>query len=342
MKTKEFDYHLPPELIAQQPLPRRDSSRLLVLNRKDDTMKEVSFDCITDFIDSRDCLVLNDTKVIPARVFGKKRSGAKIEFLFVNKTSDGVWEVLVKPAKRIREGSLVIFGQNDFEAKVLEKTSKGTWLVSFSLGNVKELMTSYGIMPTPPYIKEELKNEDCYQTIYAKKKGAIAAPTAGLHFTSSILNKFSKNKVRIAYITLHVGLGTFRPIKAEDINEHIMEKESYNISEEAASIINETKASGGRVFAAGTTVVRALESAARINNGAFIVEDGHKEADIFIKPGYKFKIVDALLTNFHLPDSTNLVLVSSFAGISFIKKAYSYAIERRFRFYSFGDAMLIL
>ncbi len=342
MKVNDFDYALPNARIAQHPLTARDSSGLLVLNRKDKSIKERVFTQITDFISNGDCLILNNTKVIPARIFATKTSGAKIEFLLIRELPRGVWEVLAKPAKRLKQGTCVYFGEEEFKGKILEKTSKGSWLLEFTPSNVRKLMSLYGSMPTPPYIKEELRNDDQYQTVYAEIEGAIAAPTAGFHFTPELLSKLSSKGVKIAYLTLHVGMGTFRPIKAENIDEHRMDEESYIISQETADVINETRTSGGRVFAVGTTVVRALESAAEKDGEVFCLNKQSGSANIFIRPGYRFKIVDCILTNFHLPRSTNLVLISSFGGLQFIRTAYSYALEKKFRFYSFGDAMLII
>jgi len=342
MRVSEFDYELPTKLIAQEPLSPRDTSRLLVLNRKDTSVTEYTFKKILDFIEPQDALVLNDTRVIPARLFGKKLSGAKIEFLLLKELLPGVWEVLVKPAKRLKESSCVIFGKQEFKAQVLEKTPKGTQIVKFSPPDVKRLMTAYGVMPTPSYIKKELKNDTSYQTVYARVDGAIAAPTAGFHFTPHLLDRLLSKGVNIVYITLHVGLATFRPIKVADIEEHKMDEESFIITNETARLINHTKSCGKRIFAVGTTVTRALESSVILKDRVWYLKGGKAKTDLFIWPPYQFKIVDCLLTNFHLPRSTNFVLACAFAGIDFVKRAYRYAIERRFRFYSFGDAMLIL
>ena len=340
MKTSEFDYELSPERIAQEPLAKRDSSRLLIADRAADKIGECKFRDIVNFFNSSDCIVLNNTKVMPARLFGRKPSGARIEFLFIKENSKGVWEIMIRPARRVKEGTKVLFG-DDFYAVVIGKLPKGTWLARFNTEDVMGFMNRYGIMPTPPYIKKELKNQRRYQTVYAENEGAIAAPTAGLHFTKELLDSLKQRGVELTFITLYVGLGTFRPIKAENIEEHIMDEEEYYISSESAKKINETKKNGGRVIAVGTTVTRALESAAR-KDGLLPQEDLHNKTSLFIKPGYKFKIIDCLLTNFHLPRSTNLILVSVFGEISFMKKAYKYAIDNGFRFYSFGDAMLII
>jgi len=341
MRTSEFDYELSPEYIAQEPLSKRDLSRLLVADRRDGKIKEYRFNSIVDLFNPQDCVVLNNTRVIPARLFGRKPGGAKIEFLFIRENSEDLWEVMVKPAKRIKEGTEVLFG-DEFCAIIVKKLPKGTWIARFNTKDVRSLMSRYGIMPTPPYIKKELRNQERYQTVYAQAEGAIAAPTAGLHFTKELLDSLKQNGIKLVYITLYVGLGTFRPIKADNIEDHFMDEEEYYISSEAAEEINKTKKSGGRVIAVGTTVTRALESAV-YKEGWYLSPGGsHDKTSLFIKPGYKFRIIDCLLTNFHLPRSTNLILVSVFGGMSFVKRVYKYAIENKFRFYSFGDAMLII
>ncbi|OPX29595.1 MAG: tRNA preQ1(34) S-adenosylmethionine ribosyltransferase-isomerase QueA [Candidatus Omnitrophica bacterium 4484_171] len=340
MKTSEFDYELPRRYIAQEPLTARDSSRLLVAFRRDNKIEEIRFRDIAGFFNPRDCIVLNNTKVIPARLFGRKPSGAQIELLFIRENSEDLWEVMVKPAKRVKEGTKVLFG-DDSCANIVGRLPKGTWLVKLNTKNVKSFMSRYGIMPTPPYIKKELRNQGRYQTVYAQAEGAIAAPTAGLHFTEELLNSLRQKGIKLTFITLYVGLGTFRPIKADNIEDHLMDEEEYNISSEAAEDINRVKRAGGRIIAVGTTVTRALESAAD-KRGLLPSGGSRGKTSLFIKPGYKFKIVDCLLTNFHLPRSTNLILVSVFAGMSFVKRAYKYAVENKFRFYSFGDAMLII
>ncbi|MCM8774522.1 MAG: tRNA preQ1(34) S-adenosylmethionine ribosyltransferase-isomerase QueA [Candidatus Omnitrophica bacterium] len=338
MKLKEFYYELPKELIAQEPLSFRDHSRLLILDRQNKKKEEGLFKDIIDIVTPLDCIVFNNTKVIPARVFGKKESGAKIELLFVKGINNGLWEVLIKPAKRVRINTKILVGEDKLE--IVNKSSKGTWIVKCDSQSIKKMIELYGVMPTPPYIKKKLNDPSRYQTVFAKEEGSIAAPTAGLHFTPSLIEKISSKGTRSAYVTLHVGLGTFRPINTEDIKDYVMDKEHYFISEESAQIINETKNRGGRVFAVGTTVTRLLESVALKDSS--LVNYGEGETGLFIYPAYNFKIVDCLLTNFHLPCSTNFILVCAFAGLEFVKEAYHYAIERKFRFYSFGDAMLII
>jgi len=342
LETANFDYYLPAGYIAQQPPLRRDACRLLVVNRSDNNLSQKVFKDIAEFLMPSDCLVFNDTKVLPARLAGEKISGARIEFLLLKEISRGLWETLVKPAKRLKQGTVVVLGEGEFKAIAIKKMPKGTWLVQLVPPRAKELMHKFGVMPTPHYIKKTLKDSRRYQTVYACHEGAIAAPTAGLHFTHRFIRQLKQRGVRIVYITLYVGLGTFRSIKADNLNGHKMDEEAYSISSPAASAINEVKAAGGRIVAVGTTVIRALESAAKETGGVFRVEAGGKVTSLFIKPGYRFKIVNALLTNFHVPRSTNLVLASVFGGLSRIKKAYIYAIEHKFRFYSFGDCMLIV
>ena len=341
MKTANFDYDLPTEYIAQDPIPQRDSCRLLLVNHFKNNFTENIFKNIIKFILPSDCLVLNDAKVLAARLIGKKITGARIEFLFLKEISCGFWETMVKPAKRLKENTTVILGQGKFKAIVIKKLPKGTWLVQLIPPRVKNLMHQFGFMPVPHYIKKELKDVQCYQTVYARNEGAIAAPTAGLHFTNNLLSKLAQKGCKIVYITLYVGLGTFRSIQVDDLNKHKMDEEIYCISASSAAIINEVKESGGRIISVGTTVTRALESAAKEDGNSFYVEANNKATSLFITPGYKFKIVDCLLTNFHVSRSTNLVLVSAFAGLGRIKQAYNYAINHKFRFYSFGDCMLI-
>ncbi|MCM8823743.1 MAG: tRNA preQ1(34) S-adenosylmethionine ribosyltransferase-isomerase QueA [Candidatus Omnitrophica bacterium] len=338
MKLNDFYYELPKELIAQEPLSFRDHSRLLILNRQNKKKEECLFKDIIDVITPSDCMVFNNTKVIPARVFGKKESGAKIEILFVKKIDNNLWEVLIKPAKRVRINTTILVGEDKLE--IVNKNSKGSWIVKGESQSIKKMIDLYGVVPTPPYIKKKLNDPSRYQTVFAKEEGSIAAPTAGLHFTPSLIDKISSKGTRIAYVTLHVGLGTFRPINTEDIEDYVMDKEPYFISEETAQIINDTKNRGGRVFAVGTTVTRLLESVGLKDSS--LVGYGEGETGLFIYPGYNFKVFDCLLTNFHLPCSTNFILVCAFAGLEFVKEAYTYAIERKFRFYSFGDAMLIV
>ncbi|MFH1578191.1 MAG: tRNA preQ1(34) S-adenosylmethionine ribosyltransferase-isomerase QueA [Candidatus Omnitrophota bacterium] len=342
MRLSEFAYDLPKELIAQHPIPRRDQSRLLVLNRKTKSLKECTFKDIKDFVRQGDVFVLNDTRVLPARLIARRSTGAQIEILLLKEKTPGAWEVLVKPGKKARVGESINFAGGKFSAEILERTPIGGRLIKFKPLNIKRLINQYGQMPLPNYIKQELKNPDRYQTIYAKNEGAVAAPTAGLHFTRKVLKQLIIKGAKIVYVTLHCGLGTFRPVKTVDIRDHRMEPESYSIDSKAAAVINQAKAKGKRIIAVGTTAVRVLETAAFKNpKGAFRIKAEQGETRLYIYPGYKFKIISALLTNFHLPDSTNSILVSTFAGIKFVRRAYQHAINKRFRFYSFGDAMLI-
>lgn len=341
MKLSEFDYYLPEELIAQVPIKDRSKSKLLIIDKKTGQRLHRRFDDIIDFISPGDCLVLNDTKVIPARLYGfRKDTGGKMEFVLLKKLDKDTWEVLVKPGKRAKIGRTFIFGDGCLEAKVLDKTDYGGRIVEFSYDGIfEQILDEIGQMPTPPYIKKKLENQNRYQTVYASRLGSAAAPTAGLHFTESLLDSLKDKGVNIAFITLHVGLGTFRPVKTENIEEHKMHTEYYDISKDAAQRINETKKKGKKVIAVGTTSTRTLETASH--------EDGFVEpksgwSDIFIYPGYKFKIIDSLITNFHLPKSTLLMLVCALAGKDNIFKAYKDAIKRNYRFFSFGDAMFIV
>lgn len=342
MQLSDFKYHLPEGLIAQEPGAKRDESRLLVLNRKNKTLKELVFKEITRFIDAGDVFVLNDTKVLPARLTARRQTGAQLEVLLLKEREAGSWEVLVKPGKRAHLGDNLIFAKGEFTAEVLSRTSAGGRLIKFNPPNIKKLIDQYGQMPLPHYIKQKLRTPNRYQTVYAKHKGAVAAPTAGFHFTRSLLKKLSAKGAGIVYITLHCGLATFRPVKTPDIRNHPMEEESYKIGTKTARIINQAKASGRRVIAVGTTVVRALEAAAFKNKkGVYQVKAQRGETRLYIYPEYKFRIIDSLLTNFHLPDSTNLILLNAFAGMKLARQAYDYAVRKRFRFYSFGDAMLV-
>ncbi len=343
MKVSEFDYDLPPELIAQEPLPKREKSRLLVLNRKEKSICEIVFSNIAGLFNPGDVLVLNNTKVLPARLYSRRKTGAKIELLLLEKRQPGLWESLVKPSKKIKIGEMLYFDDSDFTVQIAEKYTNGKWLLKFSPADAVKLMYKQGVMPTPPYIKKKLDKSSKYQTIYAEKEGAIAAPTAGLHFTESLISGLRNKGVDVVFIALHVGLGTFKPVKSEIIEEHNMENERFEVGEDTAKVINAAKRTKRRIFACGTSVVRALETQAYINdNKQVCVQPGCGRTGLFIMPGYNFKIIDCLITNFHLPESTNLILVSAFAGHDFICRAYSQAIEKRFRFYSFGDAMLIL
>ena len=340
MKTSDFTFDLPQELIAQDPLDDRSSSRLLVLHKETGEIRHRVFRDIRRYLRPGDCLVINDTKVIPARLIGtKKDTGARIEFLLLKRRDKDVWETLVKPGRKCREGAEVVFGNGDLEARVTEVLPDGNRLVAFSYeGIFEEVLDRLGQMPLPPYITHELKDKDRYQTVYARYEGSAAAPTAGLHFTEELLGQIEAMGVRIARVTLHVGLGTFRPVKVEDVAEHHMHSEFYMVSEEAARLINGTKQAGGRIISVGTTSTRTLESVA-LPDGTVVPGSGNTE--IFIYPGYTFKVIDGLITNFHLPESTLLMLVSALAGKDHILAAYREAVKMGYRFFSFGDAMFI-
>ena len=340
MKTSDFYYNLPEELIAQVPISKRDNSKLLVLDRKNGEIEHRIFTDIIDYLNSGDLLVLNDTKVIPARLFGHRNGKEEsIEFLLLKRIEGDKWEVLVRPGKKVKISSEIIFGNNELIAKVLDIQEDGTRIVEFKYNGIfEEILDILGEMPLPPYIKEKLEDKDRYQTIYSKNQGSAAAPTAGLHFTKKTLKDIEEKGVNITFLTLHVGLGTFRPVKAENIEEHHMHSEYYSVPKTTADIINKTKSNGGKIIAVGTTTIRTLESLDIENN---MVVPGSGWTDIFITPGYKFKIVDKLITNFHLPESTLLMLVSALAGRDNILKAYNAAIKNKYRFFSFGDAMLI-
>ena len=341
MKTSDFFYELPEELIAQDPLEDRTASRLLVLNRKTDKLEHKIFSDITDYLKPGDCLVINNTRVIPARLIGEKEgTGGKVEILLLKRRENDIWESLVKPGKKLRPGARVIFGDGRLKAEILEIAEEGNRLVKFYYeGIFEEILGSLGEMPLPPYITHKLEDKEMYQTVYAKFDGSAAAPTAGLHFTNELLEKIRQKGIRIASITLHVGLGTFRPVKVEDVNNHHMHTEWYEVNNEAADIINETKKNGGRVICVGTTSCRTIESVAD-ENGLMSAKTG--ETDIFIYPGYKFKVMDGLITNFHLPESTLVMLVSAFVGKERVLSAYETAVKERYRFFSFGDAMILL
>ena len=330
MKTSDFFYELPEELIAQDPLEDRTASRLLVLDRKTDKLEHKIFSDVIDYFNPGDCLVINNTRVIPARLIGEKEgTGGKVEILLLKRRENDIWESLVKPGKKLRPGARVTFGDGRLKAEILEIAEEGNRLVKFYYeGIFEEILDSLGEMPLPPYITHKLEDKEMYQTVYAKFDGSAAAPTAGLHFTTELLEKIKHKGVRIASITLHVGLGTFRPVKVEDVNNHHMHTEWYEVNKEAAEIINETKKNGGRV-----------ESVAD-ENGLMSAKTG--ETDIFIYPGYKFKVMDGLITNFHLPESTLVMLVSAFAGKERVLSAYETAVKERYRFFSFGDAMILI
>lgn len=341
MDVNLFDFHLPEHLIAQTPLADRTASRLLALNRRTGEVEHRTFPDIIEYLKPGDLLVLNDTRVIPARLHGvKPDTGGHVEVLLLKQEQDDMWEVLVKPAKRLKQGASVRFG-DELTGTVIEEREMGARLIRFEYAGIfNEILDRLGQMPLPPYIKEQLNDRERYQTVYAKHEGSAAAPTAGLHFTNSILEQIRAKGVRIAMITLHVGLGTFRPMSADVVEEHVMHAEYYEMSEEAAALINETRSSGGRIIAVGTTSCRTLETVAG-RYGADPVAACSGWTDIFIYPGYEFRLVDSLLTNFHLPKSTLVMLVSAFAGREHIMAAYREAIEQEYRFFSFGDAMFI-
>ena len=340
MKTSDFYYDLPEELIAQDPLEDRSSSRLMVLDRESGEISHHIFKDIIEYLNPEDCLVINDTKVIPARLYGiKEDTGAHIEILLLKRRENDVWETLVRPGKKAKPGTRLTFGDGRLKAEVIDVVEEGNRLIHFEYeGIFEEILDQLGEMPLPPYITHKLQDKNRYQTVYAKHEGSAAAPTAGLHFTPELLAAIEAKGIRIARVTLHVGLGTFRPVKVEDVTQHHMHSEYYQVTQEAADIINDTKKRGGRVIAVGTTSTRTLESVAD--------EDGTMHAaggctEIFIYPGYKFKCIDALITNFHLPESTLLMLVSALAGKEHIMHAYETAVQERYRFFSFGDAMFI-
>lgn len=340
MKTSDFYYDLPEELIAQNPLEDRSSSRLLVLDRKTGEREHRVFRELVEFLNPGDCLVVNNTRVIPARLMGvKEGTGAGIEVLLLKRCEDNVWETLVKPGKKARPGARISFGDGLLTGEVLEVVEEGNRRIRFFYeGIFEEILDRLGQMPLPPYITHQLKDKNRYQTVYAKHEGSAAAPTAGLHFTPELLKTIEDKGVKLAHVTLHVGLGTFRPVKVEDVTQHHMHSEFYLIEEEQAKLINETRAAGGRVICVGTTSCRTLESAA---DEAGVLHAGSGWTDIFIYPGYRFKMMDALITNFHLPESTLLMLVSAFAGKEHVMGAYKEAVEEKYRFFSFGDAMYI-
>lgn len=339
MNTSEFYYDLPQELIAQTPADPRDSSRLLVYNRAEGSVQHKIFRDIIDFLNPGDALVINDTRVIPARLYGKKQgTGRQVEFLLLNQLSGDTWEVILRPGRKLRTGDRVSFAE-ELEAEILEKQEDGVTKVKFCFqGSFEALLDEYGNMPLPPYITKRLEDRERYQTVYAKERGSAAAPTAGLHFTPELMENIKKKGVDIIPVLLHVGLGTFRPVKAERLEDHKMHSEYYSISEESAHRINAVKERGGRVIAVGTTSVRTLESAAD-QEGRVKEQSGN--TDIFIYPGYRFRCVDALITNFHLPESTLLMLISAFMGKEQALEVYRLAVQEKYRFFSFGDAMFI-
>lgn len=339
MKVSEFNYDLPEELIAQVPIKNRDESRLMVVNREKRTIEHKTFKDIIDYLEPGDCLVRNNTKVIPARLYGKKETGANVEFLLLNNIEGDIWESIVRPGNKLHVGTKVIFGDGLLEAEILDIMPGGTRKVKFSYqGIFNEILDQIGLMPLPPYIHETLKDKDRYQTVYAKYDGSAAAPTAGLHFTNELLEKIKEKGIEIANVTLHVGIGTFRPVKEDEVEKHDMHTEHYYIKKEDADKINNTKKNGKRIISVGTTSCRVLETVADENG---LVKETEGDTNIFIYPGYKFKCVDNLITNFHLPQSTLLMLVSALSDKDFMLEAYKEAVEDKYRFFSFGDAMYI-
>ena len=341
MNTSDFDFNLPEALIAQTPLKQRDSSKLLVVDHQKKTMKDTHFDHIIDELNSGDALVMNDTRVLPARLHGEKTvTHGHVELLLLKNIQGDQWEVLAKPAKRLKVGSHISFGDGRLKAIIKEELDHGGRIVEFSYeGIFLEVLESLGEMPLPPYIHEKLEDRDRYQTVYAKYEGSAAAPTAGLHFTEELFQKLEEKGVLVANVTLHVGLGTFRPVKVDDVSKHHMHTEFYQVTKEEADKINKAKQAGGRIVCVGTTSCRTIESAADENG---VLKPGQGDTDIFIYPGYSFKMMDVLITNFHLPESTLLMLVSALAGKEQVMRVYEEAVQERYRFFSFGDAMIIL
>ena len=340
-KTEDFDFHLPEELIAQVPLKDRSSSKLMVLDHTNESIQDKTFVDILDELEPNDARVMNNTRVLPARLYGTKiETGAHLEVLLLTNTQGDQWETLMKPAKKAKIGTTISFGDGRLKAAVIEELEDGGRILEFTYDGIfLEILESLGEMPLPPYITEKLDEADRYQTVYAKENGSAAAPTAGLHFTKEVLEKIEAKGVKLAFLTLHVGLGTFRPVNVESLENHTMHSEYYQLSQETADLLNETKAQGGRVIAVGTTSIRTLETIAQKFDGHLEADSGW--TDIFIKPGYTFKFVDAFLTNFHLPKSTLIMLVSAFAGRDFVMNAYNHAVLERYRFFSFGDAMFV-
>ncbi|MFR7634641.1 MAG: tRNA preQ1(34) S-adenosylmethionine ribosyltransferase-isomerase QueA [Lachnospirales bacterium] len=341
MKVSDFNYNLPQELIAQVPIKNRDESRLMVLDKKNKTIEHKIFKDIINYLKPGDCLVRNNTKVIPARLYGiKEETGINVEFLLLNRIEGDYWEVMVRPGRRLKEGTKVIFGNGILQAEILEIMNGGNRKVKFTYDGIfNEILDKIGLMPLPPYIHEKLKEKDRYQTVYAKYEGSAAAPTAGLHFTNELLEEIRQKGIDIANVTLHVGIGTFRPVKEENVEEHAMHTEHFYIKQEDVEKINKAKKEGHRIIAVGTTSCRVLESIADENGYVKPIE---ADTGIFIYPGYKFKCIDGLITNFHLPESTLIMLVSALAGKDYIMHAYEEAVKEKYRFFSFGDAMAIL
>lgn len=339
LKTSDFYYELPKELIAQTPAQPRDSSRLMVIHRESKTVEHRHFYDIAEYLKEGDCLIVNDSRVLPARIYGTKKTGARVEFLLLSQSYGNVWECLSKPGKKAREGDEFSFG-DVMKCRVKEVLENGNRLVEFECKeNFYSALDKVGQMPLPPYITKKLEDKERYQTVYSRELGSAAAPTAGLHFTPELMRKIENKGVKIGYITLHVGLGTFRPVKVDDVTKHKMHSEHYEMSKETAQIINQTKENGGRVIAVGTTSCRTLETVAKEHNGKAEACEGF--TDIFIYPGYKFRFLDGLITNFHLPESTLIMLVSAFADYDTIMRSYKIAVEEKYRFFSFGDAMAI-
>ena len=340
MKTSDFDFYLPEELIAQHPLEKRDYSKLMVLDKETGKIEHKHFYNVIEYLNQGDTLVLNNTRVMPARLIGEKaESGGKIEFLLLKRIEGDKWECLAKPGKRAKIGTEFVFGKGKLKCKVVDIVEEGNRIIEFSYDGIfEQVLDELGEMPLPPYITERLDDRERYQTVYSKEQGSAAAPTAGLHFTKELLEEVKKKGVNIAYVTLHVGLGTFRPVKVDDVNEHVMHSEFYNLEEEDAKIINDTKKRGNKIISVGTTSTRTLETIGD-ENGFVKAQSGW--TNIFIYPGYEFKVVDKLITNFHLPESTLIMLVSALAGKEKVMNAYNEAVKERYRFFSFGDSMII-
>ena len=340
MKTSDFDFYLPEELIAQHPLEKRDYSKLMVLDKETGKIEHKHFYNVIEYLNQGDTLVLNNTRVMPARLIGEKaESGGKIEFLLLKRIEGDKWECLAKPGKRAKIGTEFVFGKGKLKCKVVDIVEEGNRIIEFSYDGIfEQVLDELGEMPLPPYITERLDDKERYQTVYSKEQGSAAAPTAGLHFTKELLEEVKKKGVNIAYVTLHVGLGTFRPVKVDDVNEHVMHSEFYNLEEDDAKIINDTKKRGNKIISVGTTSTRTLETIGD-ENGFVKAQSGW--TNIFIYPGYEFKVVDKLITNFHLPESTLIMLVSALSGKEKVMNAYNEAVKERYRFFSFGDSMII-
>ena len=339
MKKSDFDFYLPEELIAQTPLEKRDGSRLLVLDKESGAMDHRHFYDLPEYLRAGDCLVLNNSRVLPARLIGTRPGGGAVELVLLRDLGDGKWECLTRPGRKTQPGTALSFGDGELTATVVDAVADGNKIVQFHYDGIfLEVLERLGKMPLPPYIKAELQDQERYQTVYSHELGSAAAPTAGLHFTTELMDRIKAKGVKIAYVTLHVGLGTFRPVKVDDVTKHKMHSEHYEVPEETAKLINETKKNGGRVIAVGTTSCRTLESVAAMYGE---IKPCEGFTDIFIYPGFEFKVLDGLITNFHLPESTLIMLVSAFAGYDFIMNAYKEAVKEKYRFFSFGDAMFI-